>query len=142
MVRVACDCLNVSVHIKGTDSPYQKGQATSLGAVLGGEEEKAGGSLSSLQLWEVELDVAGVAVVSTERRCVWYMFVSCPVKCCSSCLPARYACVWVYSSRSVVSLRLFLPVCVGVYLVLCIHVSVQCLFSFHCPVRFANLRTH
>ena len=70
MVRVACDCLNVSVHIKGTDSPYQKGQSTTLGALLGVEEEKAGDALSSLQLWEVDLDVAGVAVVSVEGRCL------------------------------------------------------------------------
>lgn len=66
MVRVSCKCLNVSVHIKGTDSPYHKGQSTSLGGLLGSEEEKAGSQLSSLQLWEVDLDVAGVAVVSSE----------------------------------------------------------------------------
>ena len=75
MVRVSCKCLNVSVHIKGTDSPYQKGQSTSLGSLLGSEEEKAGSALCSLQLWEVDLDVAGVAVVSTEQRCLMYVFI-------------------------------------------------------------------
>ena len=64
MVRVSCRCLNVSVHIKGTDSPYQKGRSTTLGSLLGSEYEKAGSALSSLQLWEADLDVAGVAVVS------------------------------------------------------------------------------
>lgn len=62
MVRVSCRCLNVSVYIKGTDSPYQKGQSTTLGSLLGSEYEKAGSALSSLQLWEADLDVAGVAV--------------------------------------------------------------------------------
>lgn len=63
MVRVSCKCLNVSVHIKGTDSPYKKEQSTTLGRLLGSEYEKAGSALSSLQLWEADLDVAGVTVV-------------------------------------------------------------------------------
>lgn len=64
MVRISCRCLNVSVHIKGTDSPYKKEQSTTLDSLLRSEYEKAGSTLSSLQLWEVDLDVAGVAVVS------------------------------------------------------------------------------
>ena len=51
------------MHIKGTDSPYKKEQSTTLGRLLGSEYEKAGSALSSLQLWEADLDVAGVTVV-------------------------------------------------------------------------------
>lgn len=125
MVRVSCKCLNVSVHIKGTDSPYQKGQSASLGSLLGSEEEKAGSGPSSLQLWEVDLDVAGVAVVSLNGvRCLVhvhpavriaggmslrYIFDNLPmcVCLCSSSCPVC-ACV-AFSSLLCVSFYRYVP---------------------------------
>ena len=62
MVRLTCQCLNVSLHIKGKSPSYNEEKTATLGELVGDEEESK--NLHSLQLWEVALDVAGVSVVS------------------------------------------------------------------------------
>ena len=61
MVRLSCRCLNVTIHVKGSDSPYKKEDPRLLGDLLGSSDREG---IKGLALWEVCIDVAGIAVVS------------------------------------------------------------------------------